>query len=204
LLETAGIAVNGNALLSKAPLAEVDHSVGLTHERIDKTRVQGPEDIASSKSSAPVVADNIVHSPPVLTTGLAELDASQSGRQGHNSAGVSIPTRAVASVLTPATPPQTAANPSFTPSVTHDATLIERPHTSIAARNTITAVDARRIRVRADAGDDYMRRGEYSQAITSYEQALAISPGDGQLQRRIERARRAKATEAQILWPSPP
>jgi len=86
----------------------------------------------------------------------------------------------------------------------HDTALTEQPRASTAAGDIATAVDARRARIRADAGDDDMRRGEYDRAITSYEEALAISPGDEQLERRIERARRARATEAQILWPSSP
>jgi Tfp pilus assembly protein PilF len=74
----------------------------------------------------------------------------------------------------------------------------------MGTRDLAAAADARRSRIRTDAGDDYMRRGEYARAITNYEAALAFSPGNEQLQRRIERARRAKATEAQILWPSSP
>lgn len=209
VVETDGMVVNRNAHLSRASLAEIDHSVGLARERIGKTSAQDSGSINSGKSSAPAslegssMRESIVHSPPLLVTRAANLDGSQLGGQGQSPAGASIPTRAIASVVTAATP-QAATSPKFTPSVMHDAPLIERPHASTAARDTTTAVDTRRTRVRIDAGDDYMRRGEYSQAIANYEEAMVFSPGDEQLQRRIERARRAKATEAQILWPSSP
>jgi hypothetical protein len=210
LLRPASIAVDGDTQLSKTALAQIDHSVALTRERIDKTVVQGSGSIHSGNSSAPAgfegssAKDNIVHSPPLLKIQTAKLDVPPLGRQVQSSAGAPIPTRAITSVLTPATPLQSATGPNLTPVLMHDTALTEQPRASTAAGDIATAVDARRARIRADAGDDDMRRGEYDRAITSYEEALAISPGDEQLERRIERARRARATEAQILWPSSP
>jgi hypothetical protein len=67
-----------------------------------------------------------------------------------------------------------------------------------------TAAKARRTKIREDASDDYMRRCEYDQAVTSYKEALAFSPDDEQLRQRIECTRRAKTTEAKTLLPSSP
>jgi general secretion pathway protein A len=210
LLEAAGISVNGNAPVSTTSLTAVDHSAALKRERIDETSVESSGSISSGKSSAPVslegssAKDNVSHGPPLPNVRTANLDVPQSGRQVRSSVDPSKPTRAIASAFTPAARPQSAAGPSLTPSVVRDPPLTEQPRASAAAQDLAAPADARRSRIRTDAGDDYMRRGEYARAITSYEAALALSPGDEQLQRRIERARRAKATEAQILWPSSP
>jgi MSHA biogenesis protein MshM len=210
LLEAAGISANGNAPVSTAALTEVDHSAALKRERIDRTSVESSGSISSGNSSAPVSSEgssgknNVSHGPPLPNVRTANLDVPQLGRQVPSSADPSKPTRAIASVLTPAARPQSATGPSLTPSVVRDPPSTDQPRASMGARDLAAAADARRSRIRTDAGDDYMRRGEYARAITNYEAALAFSPGNEQLQRRIERARRAKATEAQILWPSSP
>jgi tetratricopeptide (TPR) repeat protein len=54
-------------------------------------------------------------------------------------------------------------------------------------------------RVETDVGDDYMRLGEYDKALYFYEDALALSPDNHDLQEKIKRARRAKAAEGQVL-----
>jgi hypothetical protein len=40
-----------------------------------------------------------------------------------------------------------------------------------------------------------MRRGEYDHAINVFRRALARAPGNQEIEQKIERARRAKATE---------
>jgi len=44
-----------------------------------------------------------------------------------------------------------------------------------------------------------MRLGEYDKALSFYKDALALSPGNEELERKILRAVSAKATEEQIV-----
>lgn len=61
---------------------------------------------------------------------------------------------------------------------------------------------ARELSSDIDNGDDEMRLGQYDKAIIAYEAASALSPRDQQIERKIERARRAKSAEEQILGAS--
>jgi hypothetical protein len=93
---------------------------------------------------------------------------------------------------------------SFTP----QSALQQAPATSPATSPTIapTAKKTRAARV-ADAvaayeirlGDAYMNVGEYNYALSSFSTAIAYSPGNKEAEEKLERARRAKATEANIL-----
>ncbi|HUN60274.1 MAG TPA: AAA family ATPase [Candidatus Binataceae bacterium] len=109
------------------------------------------------------------------------------------------PTSHIASVRTTAGLVPTAANPKLAPFAKQAGLVGYQAPTSAIAIDTTTAAISRRARVRMDAGDDSMQRGEYEKAIADYEAALALLPGEGELQRRIERARRAKAAEEHIL-----
>lgn len=51
----------------------------------------------------------------------------------------------------------------------------------------------------AIAGDEFMRTGNYDQAIISYEAALVQSPDDREIERKLERAWRAQAAEAEVF-----
>jgi general secretion pathway protein A len=64
--------------------------------------------------------------------------------------------------------------------------------------NLARAAETQQVRVRTDVGDDFMRLGQYEKALSFYEDALALSPGNDEVERKIERARSAKATEEQI------
>jgi type II secretory pathway predicted ATPase ExeA len=93
---------------------------------------------------------------------------------------------------------------SFTP----QPALQQAPATSPAAIPTIipTAKETRAARV-ANAvaayeirlGDAYMNAGQYNYALSSFSRAIAYSPGNKEAEEKLERARRAKATEANIL-----
>jgi type II secretory pathway predicted ATPase ExeA len=48
-------------------------------------------------------------------------------------------------------------------------------------------------------GDRYMNVGEYDYALSSFSRAIAFSPGNKEAEEKLERARRAKAAEANIL-----
>jgi len=85
------------------------------------------------------------------------------------------------------------------PSVLQDNPAREHSKSSASPSNALTVGEAHRISVQTDIGDDYMRLGQYDKAIDFYEDALAQMPRSEELRRRIERARRAKATEEQIL-----
>jgi general secretion pathway protein A len=111
---------------------------------------------------------------------------------------VSTPTGAVAAILTSTTPSPSIAYPKLTPSESQFSLTREQPWTSTPVHKAVT-VAARPASVQTNIGDDYMRIGQYDKAVNSYETALAHSPGNKQLQQRIERARRAQATEEQIL-----
>jgi general secretion pathway protein A len=125
--------------------------------------------------------------------------APRSALPDPTSAGiVSTPPSAVAAILTSTTPFSRVAHPKLTPSVSQFSLTREQPWTSTPVHEAVT-VAALPAPVQTNIGDDYMRIGQYNKALNSYETALAHSPGNKQLQQRIERARRAQATEEQIL-----
>ena len=64
------------------------------------------------------------------------------------------------------------------------------------------AEDTRQLSSDIDNGDDDMRLGQYDKAIVAYEAALLLAPRNQQSERKIERARRAKSVEEQILGAS--
>ena len=98
-----------------------------------------------------------------------------------------------------ATPFRGTAERGLPPSVLQNNSAPQLSGSSVSPSDALKGFGAHRIRVQTDVGDDYMRLGQYDKAIDFYEDALAQMPRSVELQRRIERARRAKATEAQIL-----
>jgi type II secretory pathway predicted ATPase ExeA len=109
----------------------------------------------------------------------------------------SMPFNSIATIIVPATPSDGTSE--STPIESKTSTVREHSEASTAPHEALTSADIYRIRVRTDVGDDYMRLGQYEKAITFYEDALAISPDNERLQRKIKRARLAKAAEDQVL-----
>lgn len=62
-----------------------------------------------------------------------------------------------------------------------------------------SAVGDDKILTEVKLGENYMRQGEYDDALREFQSALAQDPANRDLRGKVETARRAKATEARIL-----
>lgn len=63
----------------------------------------------------------------------------------------------------------------------------------------VPAVSDDKILAEVKLGEDYMRGGEYDEALREFQAALALDPDNRNLRDKVEGARRAKATEARVL-----
>jgi type II secretory pathway predicted ATPase ExeA len=63
----------------------------------------------------------------------------------------------------------------------------------------VTRTAKERASIYIKLGDSYMNRGYYDKAISSFSSAIAIAPDNREAKERVERARRARATEEELL-----
>jgi hypothetical protein len=111
----------------------------------------------------------------------------------------STPTQHILRSVAPVSQFRSPADTSLTPSASDNGVTRVRIAAPTEPRNIVRAAETHQVRVQTDVGDDFMRLGQYEKALSFYEDALALSPGNDELERKIERARSAKATEEQIV-----
>jgi type II secretory pathway predicted ATPase ExeA len=109
---------------------------------------------------------------------------------------------APASAIAPSRPPSAATPPPAAP-------IAKAPIppngegknrvTPASAESRPTALALEQASFETRLGDTYMRLGEYDNAIRSFHIALGLTPGDQEIEQRIQRARHAKAAEESTL-----
>jgi hypothetical protein len=82
------------------------------------------------------------------------------------------------------------------PSGNASDSLIAAPRSDAEA---LRAALQKQISLDISLGDSYLERGQYDQAVKSFQNALVLSPANPAIPPRIERALRAKAAEANTL-----
>jgi general secretion pathway protein A len=119
-----------------------------------------------------------------------QLKASASGAPG-STAATSIPTLV--------TPLRSFASSNLAPTALQPSPAVDASVASRGNAISVNPLDMDRVRVQTETGDEELRLGRYDKAIADYKDALLLVPGNQQLEQKIERARRAKATEEQVL-----
>ena len=129
------------------------------------------------------------------------LTASRSNDTAHYSAYVSV--------SEPATPPPTIPTVITTPGRTDNFDQVLKPHvdkTRITRRQepsipvvVIPTIDPKAIKSATTLGDFHLQRGEYDDAISSYQRGLQVDPSNSTLRQKLEAAIKACRKENAIL-----
>jgi general secretion pathway protein A len=111
----------------------------------------------------------------------------------------SIPTQHISPSIASAPQFRSAADTTLAPSARDNSVTRVQLAPPPAPHNIVRAAETRQVRIQIDVGDDFMRLGQYDKALRFYEDALALSPGNEEVERKIVRAVSAKTTEEQIV-----
>jgi general secretion pathway protein A len=116
-----------------------------------------------------------------------------------SASNASIPAQHVSTGIAPAPQFRSAADATLARSARDNSVTRVQPASPPAPHNIVRATNTREVRIQTDVGDDFMRLGQYDKALSFYEDALALSPGNEALERKIVRAVSAKTTEEKIV-----
>jgi type II secretory pathway predicted ATPase ExeA len=165
-------------------------------------RVSTGKRIAVGELEILSATSNVTYNRAITPT---TLNRAALGLTSHDRASLgtaSIPTLRISSPRIAAGPQfRSGANITLPPSRYDNSATRVQLASPPAPRNIVRAGDIRQVRIQTDVGDDFMRLGEYDKALSFYKDALALSPGNEELERKILRAVSAKSTEEQILPP---
>jgi general secretion pathway protein A len=179
------------ASAQSAPPANNPEVAGSTNKSTAKS-VPVAELRSASATSAVTYDRSITPSPGHEVPGLRSRDLTSART-------ASTPTQHILRGVAPGSRFRSPADTTLAPSAAENSV----PDVRIAAprepSNIARAAETHQVRVQTDVGDDFMRLGQYEKALSFYEDALVLSPGNDELERKIARARSANATEEQIV-----
>jgi general secretion pathway protein A len=201
VLRSLRIAVSEISPLPNASSSEAPQIAPLESSGINSSKVEGSPRTQSNKTIAPHELKRFSNASSVAYgrwIAIVPVAGQILRRSASKDPGSETASGAIAAPAVPV-PFQRAAERGLPSSVLQDNQAPQHSDQSSSLSNALTAAEAHRISVQTDVGDDYMRLGQYDKAIDFYQDALAQTPRSEELRRRITRARRAKATEAQIL-----
>jgi general secretion pathway protein A len=162
-------------------------------------RVNTGKPAAVGELGSPSATSNVTYNraPTPTTRNREALGLTLDDRTSASTA--SIPTQHISPPSSAPAPQFRSANTTLPPSGRDNSVTRVQLASPPAPRHIVRAGDTRQVRIQTSVGDDFMRLGEYDKALSFYKDALALSPGNEELERKILRAVSAKATEEQIV-----
>jgi general secretion pathway protein A len=162
------------------------------------TRINTGKPIAVGELRRPPATSNATYNRAITPTRNPE-DLGLTSHDRTSASKASIPTQHISPSIAPAPQFRSAADTTLAPSTRDKSVPRVQFASPPAPHNIVRAADTRQVRIQTDVGDDFMRLGQYDKALSFYEDALAHSPGNEELERKIVRAVSAKTTEGQIV-----
>jgi general secretion pathway protein A len=183
------------SVAAPAPASALASAAAAANRSADSRADSATRAESAKLAAAPVIA-TAAASGSIPTPQIKDPATTPKPAAPPSAAGTAKPKPAPAAIVTSIVTAG-AAKGTVAPPLSREDELRVTPAAAAPGRTPALSIEQASFETRL--GDAYMKLGEYDNAIHSFQSALVFTPGDGQLERRIERARRAKTVENNIL-----